>query len=161
MRNHHRIVTLMALVALVAAAMVLPAGCSSGSGCKATAVRVTSVQLADVTAPFDVNATVTASGKPLAGVSVEFWGWGQPPGQTSSRGSALGVATTGADGTAVLHLPALLTDGVASPLGELSGLEFVRVSANAAPTTISGHAYCASKGRAPVTCLRGGCSVAL
>src|SRR6184192_633055 len=113
--------------------MVLPAGCSSGSsGCQATAVRVVSPQLTDARVAFDVNATVTASGKPVAGVTVEVWGWGQPPGQTSSRGISLGVATTGSDGAVVLHVPALLTAGVASSLEGLAGTDFVRVSANAA-----------------------------
>ena len=160
-RYRHPIVTLVASTVLIVASVLLPSGCSSGSGCKATAVRVISPQLTDTTVPFDVTATVTASGKPLAGVNVEFWGWGRPPGQESTVGSSLGVATTGSDGAAVVHVPALLTTGVASDLGRLSGTDFVEVSANAAAATVSGHAYCASKGRALVTCLSGSCKVSL
>jgi hypothetical protein len=149
-----------ASVALVVAAMLLPSGCSSGSGCASVSVGVASPHLTDVRAAFDVAATLAASGRPLSGVSVEFWAWGSPPGQTSSVGTDLGVAVSGADGKATLHEPALVDAGEVSRLGEVAGTDLVRVSGDVAAGTIAGRAHCAAKGHAPVTdCGPGGCLV--
>ncbi|NUR63519.1 MAG: hypothetical protein HOV87_33390 [Catenulispora sp.] len=146
--------------AAVLAAVVVPSGCSSsGSGCRSTSVRVAPPQVADVQAAFDVSATVTASGHPVAGVPVAVWGWGRPPGQTSELGGQLGSAVTGADGTATVHIPATVPGGALNSLNRLNGTEFVRVSAEAAAATVGGQAYCASKGEAPVACGSGRCMV--
>jgi hypothetical protein len=120
---------------------------------------VASPQVADVKAAFDVSATVTASGHPVAGIPVAVWGWGRPPGQTSELGGRLGNAVTGAAGTATVHVPATVPGGDLNALNRLNGTEFVRVSAEAAATTVGGQAYCASKGAAPVVCGSGRCTV--
>lgn len=149
-----------AVTALALAAVVASSGCSSsGSGCRSTNVHVASPQVADVKAAFDITATVTASGRPVAGIPVAVWGWGRPPGQSSELGGQLGSAVTGADGTVTVHIPATVPGAALSVISRLNGTEFVRVSADAAASTVGGQAYCASKGEAPVACGSGRCNV--
>lgn len=144
----------------VTAAIMSASGCSSGSGCRSLTVGLTTPQLTAVTAAFDIPATVTASGRPLGGVHVEFWAWGSPPGQTSQVGAPLGTVVTGPDGTATLHVPALAGSGEVSRLGQLGGTDLVRVSGDVAAVTLAGKPYCAAKGQAPVAnCGSGGCLV--
>lgn len=153
-------VSVVAAAVVVTASVLASGGCSSsGSGCRATSVRVASPQLADAQAAFDVSATVTASGRPVAGVGVAIWGWGRPAGQSSELGGQLGSAVTGADGTATVHVPATVAGGDVSSIHRLNGTEFVRVSADVGATTVGGQAYCASKGEAPVVCGAGKCTV--
>lgn len=152
---------LAASVVLVAAAVLLPSGCSSGPGCRPVSVGVATPHITDIKAAFDIDATVTASGHPLSGVSVEFWAWGSPPGETSSVGTDLGAVVSGADGRATFHEPALDTPGdVGRMAANLTGNTLVRVSGSVAAASIAGRAYCAAKGRAAVTdCGPDGCMI--
>ncbi|GAA1968398.1 hypothetical protein [Catenulispora subtropica] len=153
-----RIVAVAASGAVAAAVVVLPSGCSSGAGCRAASVHVVPPHVTDTKAAFDVSATLTASGHPVSGANLAFWGWGRPPGQTSSVGTPLGSAVTNAVGTATLHVPAQGAADV-NALGRLSGTEFVRVSVDFGVTRLGGQAYCAAKGEAQVACGTGECTV--
>lgn len=149
--------TLLRLTAVsaAAAAALLPAGCSSsGSGCTAPAVTLQNVALSDITAAFDVHATVKSpdGGKPLAGVSVEFWAWGSTPGKPSSLGVPLGTVRTDPSGDATLHVPPIVQGNGISKLSGLSGLTFAKVSADTSALTVAGTPYCAAKASIPVTC---------
>lgn len=146
---------------LIAAATTAPSGCSSsGSGCRPVTVGIATPHIADIKAAFDIDTTIAASGHPLSGVSVEFWAWGAPPGETSSVGTELGTAVSGADGTAVFHEPALGPGTVAGMAANLTGNYLVRVSADVAAVSIAGQAYCGAKGRAPITdCGASGCLI--
>jgi hypothetical protein len=72
-------------------------------------------------------------------------------------GIALGTATTDPDGSAILHVPAMRSNGEVSMLSQLAGLDFSRVTVEVPALTIGGTAYCAAKAGAAVTCESGVC----
>ncbi len=147
----HRSTALAVLTAgAVAAASALLTGCS-GSGlldCTSTSLGMRDVRLTGYTHPFSLRGDLTADGKPLAGVELNFWiytggaGTGSP-----AAGQYLGTEKTGPDGVAVLEEPsgpaALSISGrVQTGFGvELPG---------GGPA--GGTKYCAAKKRVKINC---------
>lgn len=154
MRGRRHTMLTVTTIGAAAVATLLPGGCSSGgASCTTQSVTVQSVTLPSVTSAFDLTATVKSpDSKPLSGVSVQFWAWGTPPGKSSSVGVPLGTTTTDASGRAMLKMPPIIRDHVASTLEGIAGTRFVEVSAKGLAGPIGGTAYCEGKGSAPVTC---------
>lgn len=150
--TRHTMLTLTTIGA-AAVATLLPGGCSSGGGCTTQNVSLQNLALSKITAAFDVRATVRSpDGKPLSGMSVRIWAWGNMTGQTSSVRIQLGTATTDAFGAATLKMPPIKQDNMVSTLDGIAGATFVKVSADALGETVSDTTYCEGKASAPVTC---------
>ena len=155
-----------ASIASLAAALVAGVGLgtgacgSGGGGCQSLTVRMPAVRIATARSAFDVGATVTAGSHPVAGLNVQFWGWGHPAHSSSEGtvGTQLGTGITAADGTAAVHLAAA-ADGAAGALGRIGGTTFVNVEAETEAVTVGGKAYCPAKAHVPVTCTDDDCLI--
>ena len=133
---------------------------SGGGGCQSLAVRMPAVRIATARSAFDISATVSAGKHPVAGLSVQFWGWGHPLHSSAEGtvGTQLGTGTTAADGTVAVHMEAA-ADGTAGALGQIGGTTFVNVEAETEAATVGGKAYCPVKEHVPVTCTDDDCTI--
>lgn len=73
-------------------------------------------------------------------------------GHDAERQLELGTVTADPSGDATLAVPPIVQGNEISKLDGLSGLIFIKVSANSSARTIAGTAYCAGKSSTPVTC---------